>query len=186
MLDRAGGEAFLGFGWLLVWGLRVWRSVVGEVALAFEAAGGEAGQGVEHAQKVEWVGFDCFAQRIGADVGDGVANEAGGDFVCGLEDVDALLLAGEIEGEFVAGAGLLEEAELAQVFLIATAAFPAADGIFGEVLAEFAKVLANSGVGDAVVEHFIYLVAQGLGQMGDGAAPTTGMEMGWWRAGVME
>ena len=96
----------------------------------------------------------------------------------GLEDVDALLLACEIEGKFVAGAGLLEEAEVAKVFLIATAAFPSADGVFGEVLAAFAKVLANGGIGKAIVEHFIYLVAQSFGQAGDGGAAITGREMG--------
>ena len=46
----------------------------------------------------------------------------------GLKGINALLFPGEVEGEFVALARFLQQAEFAQIILVA-ALFPAANGI---------------------------------------------------------
>jgi hypothetical protein len=98
-LDGTGGDAFFGFWLLLLFEASLVLGLIGEVSFAFETAGGEPGEGVEHTQEIERVEFDGFAKRIGADFGDCVANEGGGDFMGGLEGVDASLLAGEVQSE---------------------------------------------------------------------------------------
>ena len=85
-----------------------------------------------------------------------------------------MLLAGELEGEFVTGAGLVQEAEIAQMLLV-TALLPPADGNVGEVCAQFTEVLADGGIREAIVEHLVYLVADGFGEAGDGAAAAFGI-----------
>ena len=87
----------------------------------------------------------------------------------GLVDVDALFLVGEVEGEFEAGAGLVEEAEFMQVILVA-ALFPAADIVVGEMFTDFTQLLADGAVGEAVVEHLVDLVADGFRETSDVAA----------------
>ena len=135
--------------------------LVTEVPFAFEAAGSETGKGVEHAQEVERIELEGLTERVGADFGDGFADEGGGDFMGGLEDVDALFLAGEVEGEFVAQAGFVEEAEFAEVVLVA-ALFPAANGVVGEVYAVFAELLEDGRIWESVVKHLVDLVAKGF------------------------
>jgi hypothetical protein len=58
--------------------------------------------------------------------------------------------------------------------ILVTTLFPTADGVIAEICAEFAQVLADRGVGEAVVEHLVELVADGFGEAGDGAATLTG------------
>ena len=172
-LYRAGGDALFWFGLLMLLGVSVSLWQLREVSFAFEAAGSEAGKGIEHTQEVQRVGLDGLAQGIGTDFGNGFADEGGGNFMGGLEGVDTLFFAGKVEGQFEAGAGFVEEAEFAEMFLVA-AFFPATDGVVSEVSAVWTELLADGGVGEAVVEHFIELVAEGFGEAGDGAAATMG------------
>src|ERR1700757_2791080 len=61
------GEHFVFLRLLLLLKAGVPLSLVGKVALAFEAAGSEAGKGVECAQEVERVELDGLAEGVSAD-----------------------------------------------------------------------------------------------------------------------
>jgi hypothetical protein len=63
------------------------------VAFATKAAGGEAGEGIEHAEEVDGVGLNGLAEAAGAEVGNGFADHGDGEFMSGLEGGDAFVLA---------------------------------------------------------------------------------------------
>jgi hypothetical protein len=107
-----------------------------------------------------------FAEGIGAEFSDNFADETGGDFVGGLERIDRLVFAGEIEDEFVAEAGLGEEALLAEVVVIA-ALSPGIDGIEGEIFAELAEGGTDLVAGGTVIEHLVNPLAEFFGQASD-------------------
>jgi len=176
------GEHFFFLRFLLLRKAGDALSLVGKVALAFEAAGSEAGKGVECAQEVERVELDGLAEGVSADFSDGIADLGGGNFMGGLEDIDALLLAGEVEGEFVAEAGVVQEAQFTEIILIA-GLFPAADGVLADIGSVLGEVPADSGVGNAIVEHLIDLVASGFWETGDIAAEVARRAKGWWQVG---
>jgi hypothetical protein len=164
-------EGFAGKAGLFARGLELFEfggafDLVGEVALAFEAAGGEAGEGVEHAQEINRVEFDGIAEGIGAEFSDGLADETGGGFVSGLERIDRLVFTGEIEDEFVTEAGLGNQALLTEVVVIA-AVSPGIDGIEGEISAELGEGGADFLTGAAVIEHFVDALTEFFGKASD-------------------
>ena len=61
----------------------------GEMPLATDAAKGEAGEGIEHAQEVQWIGADGCAKAFRADLGDGFADQGGSELVGGGIGIDA-------------------------------------------------------------------------------------------------
>ena len=65
--------------------------------------------------------------------------------------------------------------------ILVTTLFPTADGVVAEICAEFAEVLADRGVGEAVVEHLVELVADGFGEAGDCAVALAGRA---WRGRI--
>lgn len=142
--------------------------ILGQIALALEAAVGEAGEGVEHAEVVKRIGGEGFAQGIGAGIGDDFADLCGGKLLGGLEAVDWVRAGQEIKGMFLPKAALIAEALLAQVVLVA-ACVPASDMVLVEVFAVFAEVLDDLVVGEAVIEHFVDLAAEVFGEAGDSA-----------------
>ena len=124
---------------------------IGEMALAFETASGDARKGVEHAEVVEGIGNEGFAEDFCADIGDDSADLGGCKLLGGLEAAEALLFADEIEGEFLAETALLEEALLADIILV-SARFPTPDVLGVETFSGNAELSDELGKGEAVVE----------------------------------
>ena len=152
---------------------------VGEMALAFEAASGDAGKGVEHAKVVQGIGNEGFAENFCADIGDDSANLRGSELLGGLEAADALLFAHEVEGEFLAQTTLLEETLLAEIILV-SARFPTPD-VFGvKTLTGSAELPDELGKGEPVVEQVVYFVAHWLGEAGDSAGAMAWGDGGDW------
>ena len=177
--DGFGGEALFGWGLVLRLGLGLAAGVVGEVAFAFEAAVGEAGQGIEHAEEIERAGGEALAEGVGADIGEGLADLSGGDFVGDLEGIDARGLIGQIEGQFVAGAALVEEELFFEPVAVA-AGFPVDEVDVVEGGGGGAELGDDFGQGDAVEEHLVDLVAEGFGEAGDFAAAGPGIFDFWF------
>ncbi len=165
-LEDGFGEAFFGVGTFLGTEAGEVLGVVIEVAFAFEAASGEAGKGIEHAQQVERVGLERLADGGGTNFGDGLANQRGGDFVGGLERVDAGGLVDDVQGEFVADAVFIEEAEFLEEIVVAAGA-PGSEAVLGKAVAVFAEAVDNLLVGEVIEHHPVDAVADFLGEAGD-------------------
>jgi hypothetical protein len=140
--------------------------LVGEVAFAFEAGGGDAGEGVKHAQEVEGVGLDGLTEAGGADLGNGLGNERSGNFLGGMEDIDAGIFTGEVQGELMADAVFVQEAEFLEEILV-TAGFPGAEAVFGESFAVGSEFLDDDAVGDGIEHHPVEAVADDFGEASD-------------------
>ena len=144
---------------------------VGEMALAFEAAGGDAGKGVEHAEVVQGIGDEGFAEDFCANICDDSANLRGSELLGGLEAADALLFADEIKGELLAETTLLKETLLAEIILV-SARFPTPDVVGVKGFAGSTELPDELGIGEAIVEQLVYLIAHWFGEAGDGAGTT--------------
>jgi hypothetical protein len=86
-----GGETFFGIG------EAVFRAALAfgffdEVTFTLKAAGGEAGEGVEHAKIVERVGFEGVAEDLRTEKGDGLTDLGGGELLGGLETCEVVVL----------------------------------------------------------------------------------------------
>ncbi len=173
LLENLGGEAFFQGRLLLLPEGGGALGLVIEVAFAPEAAGGEAGKGIEHAEIVEGIGGESLAEGVGAG-GQDFGDLGGGDLLDGLEAVDVASLAEEFEGAIGAGAAFLDQAEFAQVVLVATG-FPAADVVGCEAFGIVAELLDDFGVGETVVEHLVDAFAEGFGKAGDVAVAGAGI-----------
>ena len=161
VLASLGGDA-TGFGACFLFfepGSAV--GLIGEVPLAFEAARGEAGKAVEHTDEVGRIVFASGAEGIGANVSEGFADEGGGDFAWSLEAVDAVTVAEEIDSEFLAGAAGFDALLLLEPLLMAPI-FPGGKVFLGKIFAPLAELLNNFGVGQAVFEHLIEVIANGF------------------------
>jgi hypothetical protein len=172
-----GGDAAAFGPGLLFFEVGLAVSFIGEVALALEAAGGKAGEAVEHTDEVEGVGLASGADGVGADIGNGLADHAGSDFARGLETGDAFEIACEIQGEFLAGAAALDAALFHEPVLVA-ACFPVGNILNIEGFAPVTELLDDFFVGKAVFEHFVELVTDGFGEAGDFAG--TGSIFDFW------
>ncbi len=157
------GEAFFEVG--LGVGLGGVGGPVIEEAFALETAGGEAGEGVKHAEIVEGVGGKGVAEGV-RTAGQGFGDLRGSDLLNGLEAVDVAGLAEEVEGAVGAGTAFVEEAQLAEVVLVA-ASLPAADVFGPEAFTVVTKLLDDLAAGEAVVEQLVNAVADGFGAAGD-------------------
>src|ERR1043166_2708562 len=127
-------EAGLTFGFL------------GKVSFTLEALGGKPGKGIERPHKVERVEPNGRAEGIGAGFGHCIADLGGGNFVSGLEDVDAWVLAGQAKGQLVANTAFVEQAEFAEVVVIA-ALFPASDAVVTEFDTLLTEMFGDGAVG---------------------------------------
>ena len=143
--------------------------LVGQMALAFEAASRDARKGVEHAEIVQRVRNEGFAEDFCANVGDDPADLSGSELLGGLEAADALLFADEIKGEFLAQTALLEETLLAEIILV-SARFPTPDVVGVKGFAGSTELPDELGIGEAVIEHLVYLIAHRFGEAGNRAS----------------
>ena len=146
---------------------------IDQVPLAPEAAVGEPGKGIEHAEIVEGVGDESLAEDVTTKIGDRLADLGGCELLSGLESTDVIGVAEKIKGAILAGAALVDQPLLAKIVLV-TASFPPANAVFGKIFAVLPELANDFLVGKAVIEHFIDALADFLGQAGDFAVAVPG------------
>ena len=134
----------------------------GQVVFALEAARGNAGKRVEHAQAVEGIGGDGFAKGVGTEFDECLADEGGGDFVGGLKTFYAGVLTGQIDSQFLPETAIFETLLFIEPVLV-SARFPGGETLVGEAFGGFAEFFDDLEVGNAVRDHQVKLIASGFG-----------------------
>ena len=159
MVERAFGVEFVEFSCF---------GVGAEVGVFGEGQGGaiEAGEGVDETS--EFVGD---VGRIGSAEGGVEAHElvkhlGGGEAEAGFVEVIGVGGSEDFGGEGGFGGELVEPFALEKPVLVA-ALFPLADVVRFEVFSVVTEALDDFRIGEAVEEHLVELVADGLGKAGD-------------------
>jgi len=137
-----------------------------EIAFALEAAGGEAGKRVEHAEVIEGVGSERFAESLRAEIGDSGADLSGSELLSCLETGKAAGVAQQTKRDFLAAAAFLKDVLLAEIILIAPFV-PGHDGAGADTFGIGTELFQDAGVGHTIVEHLVDAVADGFGAAGD-------------------
>ncbi len=163
--EFAGGRELLELAFALAGG--------GVVFLEGEGFAGEAGEGVDEAREALGLGLG-----VGRGGGLGEASElvehlGGGNAEAGFVEVDGVRGGEDVGGEIGFGGEPFQPLALLEELLV-VAFMPLMEVARVEVFAGIAEALDDLGVGKAVEQHVIELVADGFGEASDFAVAAMG------------
>lgn len=148
------------------------------MALAFDAGLDEVAQGVEDTGVGAGLGRDLIFEDNWIEVAKQGVHLGNGDAKAGGIEARTVFLLDHVGGEVEAETHLFEAGSVLEPVLV-TAGVPAREVVGVEIMSALGEFFGDGGVGLAIEEHTINVVAKFLGKASDLAGAAAGGKEGW-------